>query len=120
MANPKIIPKKSTQSLKVPIASDLDFGEIAINHADKKLYARHPSTGVVQEISPNTGGDGSTQYLVQSDFSNPYNYIGRAIIGTDNSSSSWSIARIQVASNGSITKLNSTGSWNNRASLSYS
>jgi hypothetical protein len=56
MANPKIIPKKSTQSLKAPIASDLDFGEIAINHADKKLYARHPSTGVVQEISPNTGG----------------------------------------------------------------
>jgi hypothetical protein len=65
-----------------------------------------------------TGG-GSTEYIVQSDFSSPYNYIGRAVIGTDNSSSSWSIARIEIASDGSTTKLNATGSWNNRASLSY-
>jgi hypothetical protein len=62
---------------------------------------------------------GSTEYIVQSDFSSPYNYIGRAVIGTDNSSSSWSIARIEIASDGSTTKLNATGSWNNRASLPY-
>lgn len=50
MANPKIIPKKSVQSLKVPLPSDLQNGEICINHADKKLYAKHPSTGAIQEI----------------------------------------------------------------------
>jgi len=50
MANPIIVPKKSTVSSKVPITSDLALGEIAINHADKKLYARHPITGAVQEI----------------------------------------------------------------------
>lgn len=55
MANPKIVPKKSTQAAKVPTTSDLDLGEIAINHADKKLYARHPSSGVVQEIGGAAG-----------------------------------------------------------------
>jgi hypothetical protein len=50
MANPIIVPKKSTVSSKVPITSDLALGEIAINHADKKLYARHPISGTVQEI----------------------------------------------------------------------
>jgi hypothetical protein len=50
MANPKIIPKKSTVVAKVPMTSDLENGEICINHADKKLYAKHPSTGAIQEI----------------------------------------------------------------------
>jgi hypothetical protein len=50
MANPKIIPKKSVQSAKIPLSSDLGSGEICINHADKKLYAKHPSTGSIQEI----------------------------------------------------------------------
>jgi len=50
MANPIIVPKKSTVSSKVPTTSDLALGEIAINHADKKLYARHPISGTVQEI----------------------------------------------------------------------
>ena len=49
MASPKIIPKKSVVS-KIPQSTDLESGEICINHADKKLYAKHPSTGVVQEI----------------------------------------------------------------------
>jgi hypothetical protein len=50
MASPKIIPKKSTIAERVPVSGDLDAGEICINHADKKLYAKHPSTGVIQEI----------------------------------------------------------------------
>ena len=50
MANPKIIPKKSVQSGKIPQGSDLESGEICINHADKKLYSKHPSTGAIQEI----------------------------------------------------------------------
>ncbi len=54
MAN-VLIPKKSTVVAKVPTTSDLALGEIAINHADAKLYARHPVSGAVQEI----GGGGS-------------------------------------------------------------
>lgn len=49
MASPKIIPKKSVVS-KIPLSTDLENGEICINHADKKLYAKHPSTGAIQEI----------------------------------------------------------------------
>lgn len=52
---PQIIPKKSTVAAKQPTTSDLALGEIAINHADAKLYARHPVSGAVQEI----GGGGS-------------------------------------------------------------
>ena len=54
MAN-VLIPKKSTVVAKQPTTSDLALGEIAINHADAKLFARHPVSGVVQEI----GGGGS-------------------------------------------------------------
>ena len=54
MAN-VLIPKKSTVAAKVPTTSDLALGEIAINHADAKLFARHPVSGAVQEI----GGGGS-------------------------------------------------------------
>jgi len=49
MANPIIVPKKSVIS-KIPLSTDLASGEICINHADKKLYAKHPSTGAIQEI----------------------------------------------------------------------
>lgn len=58
MAN-VLIPKKSTVAAKVPGTSDLALGEIAINHADAKLFARHPSTGIVQEIGGTivTGGN---------------------------------------------------------------
>ena len=49
MAASKIIPKKSVVS-KIPLPTDLESGEICINHADRKLYAKHPSTGAIQEI----------------------------------------------------------------------
>jgi len=62
---------------------------------------------------------GSSGYLVQSAFTSPYNYIGRAPIGTSTSSVGWDIARIEIGSDGSTTTLNSTGAWTNRASLSY-
>ena len=51
MATPsKIVPKRSVQAGKSPSSTDLENGEICINHADKKLYAKHPSTGAIQEI----------------------------------------------------------------------
>ena len=57
MAQPaKIIPKKSVVS-KVPDAAALVAGEIAVNYADKKIYGKHPQTGVVVELG---GADGGT------------------------------------------------------------
>lgn len=46
MAN-KIILKKSSVASKVPLATDLDIGEIAVNLADQKLYSKNASGTVV-------------------------------------------------------------------------
>jgi hypothetical protein len=79
--------------------------------SDNKLYIKD-SAGAETPIG--------TGYIVLSDFSAPYNYIGRAQTGTATSASSWDISRIEVDSDGSTTTLNATGAWDNRASLSYS
>ena len=50
MANPKIVPKKSTIADKVPLTTDLASGEVAINYADQVWYGKHPSTGNVVPI----------------------------------------------------------------------
>lgn len=44
---PKVITKKSTVAGKVPLSSDLDIGELAVNTADKKLYTKHSDGKVV-------------------------------------------------------------------------
>lgn len=46
MAN-KIILKKSSVASKVPLATDLEIGEVAVNLADQKLYSKNSSGTVV-------------------------------------------------------------------------
>ena len=46
MAN-KIILKKSSVQGKTPLAQDLDYGELALNYADGKLYYKNTLTNVV-------------------------------------------------------------------------
>lgn len=46
MAN-KIILKKSSVASKVPLATDLDVGEIAVNLTDQKLYSKNASGTVI-------------------------------------------------------------------------
>ena len=109
--------KSSVVAAKVPTTSDIAKAEAAVNHTDKKLYFRNPSTDEIWDLS--TSG-GSSAYLVQSAFAAPYHYIGRAPEGTATNASGWDIARIEVASDGSTTTLNGSGSWSNRASIFYS
>lgn len=45
MAN-KVLLKKSSVVSKVPVSSDLDFGELAINYADGKLYYKTASNQI--------------------------------------------------------------------------
>jgi hypothetical protein len=111
--------KSSVVAAKVPTTSDIAAGETAVNHADKRLYFRNPSTDEIWHLANSAGGGGSTSYLVQSAFSSPYHYIGRAPLGTLTTDATWDIARIEIASDGSTTTLNATGAWTNRASLSY-
>lgn len=49
MAN-KVLLKKSSTAAKVPLTSDLDYGELALNYADEKLYFKN-SSNVVKSIS---------------------------------------------------------------------
>ena len=54
MAN-KIIIKKSSVAAKVPLASDLEIGEISVNLADQKLYSKNASGTVILVGSSATG-----------------------------------------------------------------
>ena len=47
----KIIHKKSSVGNKIPLASDLEVGELALNLQDKKIYSKQ-TDGTVVEMSP--------------------------------------------------------------------
>jgi hypothetical protein len=58
MAN-KIILKKSSVSEKVPTTGDLDYGELALNYADGKLYYK-TSTNTIEAFVAGAGGGSSS------------------------------------------------------------
>jgi hypothetical protein len=60
----KIILKKSNQAGKIPLGTDLDFGEVAINYADGKLYYKNTS-GAVGLIGGADGGGGALLRIYQ-------------------------------------------------------
>jgi hypothetical protein len=53
MAN-KVLLKKSSVSDRVPTTSDLDYGELAINYADGKLYFKDSSNNIDYFTSAST------------------------------------------------------------------
>ena len=54
----KIILKKSSVSAKVPLTTDLDYGELALNYADSKLYFKN-SSNIINSI----GSSSATETL---------------------------------------------------------
>ncbi len=58
MAN-KITIKKSSVQGKVPTAQDLDYGELAINYADGKLFYKRSDNSIQQLNAAGGGGGGS-------------------------------------------------------------
>ena len=56
MAN-KIIIKKSSVAAKVPVAGDLEIGELAVNLADAKLYTKNAGGTVIQLGGGSGSGD---------------------------------------------------------------
>jgi hypothetical protein len=67
MANNKIILKKSAVSGKVPVSSDLVYGEVALNYADGRMYYRKNDDTIGQ-----IGGSGGSGNLYVVDRSNNY------------------------------------------------
>lgn len=91
-----IVPKKSTQSGKVPGVGDLALGEIAINHADGRLYARHPSTGTVAQIAATATHTHPLSDLTQS------NATAGQVIAWNSTLNQWTAQNAPVGTNGVI------------------
>ncbi len=63
MSNTSIKLKKSSVSGKIPLVSDIDYGELAINYADGKLYYKHNDTSIRSFLD-----SGQILYLIDSDY----------------------------------------------------
>jgi hypothetical protein len=125
MANPIIKPKSSTVASKVPASSDLALGEICVNHTDRRLYSRNPSTGEVYKLagtkdapdrvwSFDISADGTTTFLgflLYADFPNS---------GSVYDSANWEISRtIFNAAATTSTEASATGAWSNKQNLAF-
>ena len=122
MPNPTIIPKKSVQSGAVP--PTLALGEIAINHADRRLYSRNPATGEIYKLA---GAKDAPDRVWIFDSDGDTTYLGYLLYsdvpatGSIYDAPDWEISRTQFSADGNTsTEASATGSWNSKASLSYS
>jgi hypothetical protein len=126
MANPQIIPKLSTVAGKIPTPEQLAPGAISVNHTDRRIYAKHPSTGEVYKLAGtkdapdrvwafDLSSDGTTTYLgflLYADFPNN---------GSVYDSANWEISRTIFNASGTTSQeASATGAWSSRTSLSYS
>jgi hypothetical protein len=126
MPNPTIIPKKSVQASAIPTTAQLALGEICVNHADRRIYSRNPSTGEVYRLAGtkdapdrvwafDISSDGTTTYLgflLYSDFPNA---------GSVYDSQNWEISRtIFNAAGTTSTESSATGAWSNKTQLQFS
>jgi hypothetical protein len=66
-----------------------------------------------------SAGSASSNYERRSDFINPYQYSGTAVVGTAESSATWTIKRINFTTPGSPITQTAVGAWTNRLSLIY-
>jgi len=123
MANPTIIPKKSVLAGAVPTTAQLALGEVCINHADRKLYSRNPSTGEVYKLA---GAGEAPDRVWIFDAVGDTTYLGYLLYsdvpatGSIYDSTAWEISRTQFSADGNTsTEASATGAWNNRTSLTY-
>jgi hypothetical protein len=122
MPNPTIIPKKSVQSGAVP--PTLALGEIAINHADRRLYSRNPATGEIYKLA---GAGEAPDRVFVFDSAGDTTYLGYLMYsdvpatGSIYAAESWEISRTQFSADGNTsTEASATGSWNSRTTLQFS
>jgi len=126
MANPQIVPKLSTVAGKIPAADQLAPGAISVNHTDRRIYAKHPSTGEVYKLAGtkdapdrvwafDISSEGTTTYLgflLYADFPNS---------GSVYDAEGWEIVRTIFTSSGTTSSESSaTGAWSSKETLSYS
>lgn len=122
MPNPTIIPKKSVQSGAVP--PTLALGEIAINHADRRLYSRNPATGEIYKLA---GAGEAPDRVFVFDSAGDTTYLGFLLYadfpatGSVYDSANWEISRtIFNAAGTTSTESSATGAWSSRTNLQFS
>jgi len=123
MANPTIIPKKSVLAGAVPTTAQLALGEVCINHADRKLYSRNPSTGEVYKLA---GAGEAPDRVWIFDAVGDTTYLGYLLYsdvpatGSIYDATAWEISRTQFSADGNTsTEASATGAWNDRTTLTY-
>jgi hypothetical protein len=122
MANPTLIPKKSTVAGKIPTTSDLALGEICVNHTDRRIYARSPNGEVYKLAGAKDAPDRVFVFEAVGDTT----YLGYLLYsdvpatGSIYDAAQWEISRTTFNSTGtSATEASATGAWNDRATLTY-
>jgi hypothetical protein len=122
MPNPTIIPKKSVQSGAVP--PTLALGEIAINHADRRLYSRNPATGEIYKLA---GAGEAPDRVFGFDSNGDTTYLGYLLYsdvpatGSIYDAPDWEISRTQFSADGnSSSEASATGAWSSKTTLAYS
>ena len=122
MPNPTIIPKKSVQSGAVP--PTLALGEIAINHADRRLYSRNPATGEIYRLA---GAGEAPDRVFVFDSNGDTTYLGYLLYtdvpatGSIYDAADWEISRTQFSADGNTsTEASATGAWSNKTNLTFS
>lgn len=84
----KIILKKSTTGGSVPLGTDLEIGEVAINVADRKLYTKDNSNNIIQvgnpyvgSTAPSSPAEGDLWYDSSNDALKAYNGTAWGAVG---------------------------------------
>lgn len=123
MPNPTIVPKKSTLAGAIPTTAQLALGEICVNHSDRRIYSRNPSTGEVYRLA---GAGEAPDRVFVFDSAGDTTYLGYLLYsdvpptGSIYDAPDWEISRTQFSADGNTsTEASATGSWNSRSSLSY-
>ena len=124
MANPTLIPKKSVLAGAVPTTEHLALGEICVNHADRRLYSRNPSTGEIYKLA---GAKDAPDRVFVFDAVGDTTYLGYLLYtavpatGSIYDAAHWEISRTQFSADGNTsTEASATGAWSDRTTLSYS
>jgi hypothetical protein len=124
MPNPTIIPKKSVQASAIPTTAQLALGEICVNHADRRIYSRNPSTGEVYKLA---GTKDAPDRIWMFDLIGDTTYLGYLLYSAFPNSGSvfdataWEIARtIFNAAGTTSTETSAAGAWSNKQNLQFS
>ena len=119
----QIVPKKSVIPGAVPTSDQLALGGISINHTDRRIFARNPSTGEVYKLA---GAKDAPDRVWIFDSDGDTTYLGYLLYsdvpatGSIYDAESWEISRTQFSADGNTsTEASATGAWNSRTSLTY-